>query len=67
MYSDVKFYGTTKSPGANPTIASYNASVEKIYNPTGSLVCFENKKYILLLKKMLLPTTMLYRTQVQLC
>jgi hypothetical protein len=34
--------GTT--PGANPTIASYNASVVNFYNATGSLVRFENKK-----------------------
>jgi hypothetical protein len=27
-------------PGANPTIASYNASAVKIYNATGSLVRF---------------------------
>jgi hypothetical protein len=30
--------------GANPTIASYNASVIKFYNATGSLARFENKK-----------------------
>jgi hypothetical protein len=30
-------------PGANPTIASYNASVVNFYNATGSLVRFENK------------------------
>jgi hypothetical protein len=29
--------------GANPTIASYNASVVNSYNATGSLACFENK------------------------
>jgi hypothetical protein len=29
--------------GANPTIASYNASVVKFYNATGSLARFENK------------------------
>jgi hypothetical protein len=29
--------------GANPTIASYNASVVKFYNATDSLECFENK------------------------
>jgi hypothetical protein len=45
MYSDVKFYGTTKSPGANPTIASYNASVEKIYNATNSMARFYNNNY----------------------
>jgi hypothetical protein len=31
---------------ANPTIASYNASVVNFYNATGSLARFENKKYI---------------------
>jgi uncharacterized protein YdhG (YjbR/CyaY superfamily) len=31
------------APGANSTIASYNASVVKIYNATSSLVRFENK------------------------
>jgi hypothetical protein len=30
-------------PGANPTIASYNASAVKIYTTTSSLVRFENK------------------------
>jgi hypothetical protein len=30
-------------PGANPTIATYNASVVNFYNVTGSLVHFENK------------------------
>jgi hypothetical protein len=30
-------------PGANPTIASYNASVVKIYNIMSSLVRFEAK------------------------
>jgi hypothetical protein len=29
--------------GANPTIASYNASVVNFYNATGSLARFENK------------------------
>jgi hypothetical protein len=33
------------APGANPTIASYNASVVKIYSATGSLVRFENKHF----------------------
>jgi hypothetical protein len=35
-------------PGANPTIASYNASVVNFYNATGSLARFENKKYFIL-------------------
>jgi hypothetical protein len=30
-------------PGANPTIAIYNASVVNFCNATGSLACFENK------------------------
>jgi hypothetical protein len=33
-------------PGANPTIASYNASVVNFYNATGSLARFENKNII---------------------
>jgi hypothetical protein len=33
-------------PGANPTIASYNDSVVKFYNATGSLARFENKNII---------------------
>jgi hypothetical protein len=40
---------STIHPGPNPTIASYNASVVKFYNATGSLACFENKKYFILL------------------
>jgi hypothetical protein len=35
-----------KIPGANPTIASYNASVVNFYNATGSLARFENKNII---------------------
>jgi hypothetical protein len=46
------------SPGANPTIASHNASVVNFYNATGSLARLENKKNNLLLKT-LQPTTML--------
>jgi hypothetical protein len=37
--------------GPNPAIASYNASVVNFYNATGSLECFENKKYFLLIWK----------------
>jgi hypothetical protein len=33
--------------GSNPTIVSYNVSVVKIYNTTGSLVRFETKNMIL--------------------
>jgi hypothetical protein len=35
--------------GANPTIASYNASVVNFYNDTGSLERFENKNHFILL------------------
>jgi hypothetical protein len=35
--------------GANPTIASYNASVVNFFNATGSLARFENKKNFILL------------------
>jgi hypothetical protein len=37
--------------GANPTIASYNASVVYFYNAAGSLSCFENKNIFLHWKK----------------
>jgi hypothetical protein len=33
--------------GVNPTIVSFNASAVKIYNATSSLVCFENKIFLL--------------------
>jgi hypothetical protein len=39
--------------GANPTIASYNASVVNFYNATDSLACFENKIIFLYLKNAL--------------
>jgi hypothetical protein len=32
--------------GVNITTVSYNASAVKNYNATGSLACFENKKFI---------------------
>jgi hypothetical protein len=35
---------TIRLLGANPTIASYNASVVNFYNAAGSLARFENKK-----------------------
>jgi hypothetical protein len=35
--------GHFEKPGANPIIASYNASAVKIYNATSSLVHFENE------------------------
>jgi hypothetical protein len=38
LYSILLFAG----PGANPMTSSYNASVVKIYNATGSLTRFEN-------------------------
>jgi hypothetical protein len=36
----------TLTPGANPTIASYNASVVNFCNATCSLARFENKNII---------------------
>jgi hypothetical protein len=36
-------YTRKKRPGANPTIASYNASAVNFYNATGSLARFETK------------------------
>jgi hypothetical protein len=39
------------SPGPNPTIVSYNASVVKIYNATSSLVRFENKNIFFYFEK----------------
>jgi hypothetical protein len=39
--------------GANPTIASYNASVVNFYNATGSLARFKNKYFYSTLKKAL--------------
>jgi hypothetical protein len=47
-------------PGANPTIACYNASVVNFYNATDSLACFENKIIFLNFeKRSSLPTTTL--------
>jgi hypothetical protein len=37
-------------PGANSTTSSYNASVVKFYNATGSLARFENKTFSSALK-----------------
>jgi hypothetical protein len=34
------------TPGANPTIVIYNASVVNFYNATGSLARFENKNIL---------------------
>jgi serine/threonine protein kinase len=48
-----KFFSFFCCPGPNPTIARYNASVVNFYNATGSLVCFENKTYFLLLSSLL--------------
>jgi hypothetical protein len=42
--------------GANPTIASYNASVVKFYNATGSLARFENKNIYFFFEKRSSPT-----------
>jgi hypothetical protein len=39
------------NPGANPTIASYNASVVNFYNATGSLMRFENKNILFYFEK----------------
>jgi hypothetical protein len=39
------------SPGANPTIVSYNAGAVKIYNGTSSLVLLENKNILFCLEK----------------
>jgi hypothetical protein len=39
------------SPGVNPTIASYNASVVNVYNGTGSLARFENKNILFYFEK----------------
>jgi hypothetical protein len=38
-------------PGANPTIAIYNASAVKIYNAKSSLLRFENGNIFFYLKK----------------
>jgi hypothetical protein len=35
--------GSQLWPGANPTIANYNASVVNFYNAMGSLARFENQ------------------------
>jgi hypothetical protein len=40
--SGFKWKSPIPSSGANPTIASYNASAAKVYNATSSLVHFEN-------------------------
>jgi hypothetical protein len=41
----------SSQPGANPTIASYSASVVNFYNATGSLVRFINKNTFFLYSK----------------
>jgi hypothetical protein len=43
--------------GANPTIASYNASSVNISNAMNSLVRFENKNIIFYSEKTFYPTT----------
>jgi hypothetical protein len=40
------FMQSMMTPGANPTIASYNASVVNFYKATGSLARFESKNII---------------------
>jgi hypothetical protein len=47
------FIGAFLESGANPTIASYNASVVNFYNATDSLACFENKIFFLISEKTL--------------
>jgi hypothetical protein len=39
------------TPGANPTIVSYNTGAVKIYNPASSLGRFENKKMLFYCEK----------------
>jgi hypothetical protein len=41
----------TTPPGANPTIANYNASVGNFYNATDSLARFENKTFFFYFEK----------------
>jgi uncharacterized ion transporter superfamily protein YfcC len=41
------------TPGANPTIVVYSASVVNFYNATGSLARFENNNIFILLSKTL--------------
>jgi hypothetical protein len=38
-------------PGANSTIASYNARVVNFYNAAGSLACFVNKNILFYFEK----------------
>jgi hypothetical protein len=45
MYSTLFSQNLHLTPGANPTIASYNASVVNFYNSTGSLARFEIKMF----------------------
>jgi hypothetical protein len=42
---------TFQFTGANPTIASYNASVVNFYNATGSLARLENKNILFYFEK----------------
>jgi hypothetical protein len=50
------FSFTDFDPGANPTIASYNARAVKIYNATNSLVPFENRNHFLKFEETLYST-----------
>jgi hypothetical protein len=45
--------------GANPTIASYNASAVKSYSATNSLVRFKNTNIFFYFEKPLYPTTIM--------
>jgi hypothetical protein len=49
----VKLCNKTNDPGANPMIASYNASDVVIYSATSSLVHNEKKNILLYFEKML--------------
>jgi hypothetical protein len=40
-----------RTPGANPTIVSYNARAVKFFNATSSLVRFENKNVFFCFEK----------------
>jgi hypothetical protein len=56
---NLKVVGLT--PVANPTIASFNASVAKIYSATNSMARFYTNKYFSLDLKTLSPRRLLQR------
>jgi hypothetical protein len=60
LYKDTGVPTNKEQPGANPTIASYNASAAKINNATSSLVYYESKNILFFYVKRstLLPTTL---------